>query len=173
MTTDTTERGLESLICTALTGQPCVPPAADTARERPSSYGVGWTCGDAKDYDREFCVDLAQLAAFLRATQPEVAESLRPGARTARRGAGSLARLQGEITKRGTIDVLRKGIKRGPHQIDLLYGTPSPGNDSVPRSSIGRTASASPGSCATAATRPSFPWTWACSSTACRSPPSS
>ena len=37
--------------------------------------------------------------------------------------------MQGEITKRGTVDVLRKGIKRGPHQIDLLYGTPSPGND--------------------------------------------
>ena len=42
---------------------------------------------------------------------------------------GFLARLQGEITKRGSIDVLRKGIKRGPHQIDLLYGTPSPGNE--------------------------------------------
>ena len=128
MTTDTTERGLESLICTALTGQPCGPPATDAARERPSSYGVGWTCGDSKDYDREYCVDLAQLAAFLRATQPEVAESLRLGedGPTRRR---FLARLQGEITKRGSIDVLRKGIKRGPHQIDLLYGTPSPGNE--------------------------------------------
>ena len=39
-----------------------------------------------------------------------------------------LARLQGEISKRGTIDVLRKGIKHGPNQIDLFYGTPSPGN---------------------------------------------
>ncbi len=33
------------------------------------------------------------------------------------------------MTKRGTIDVLRKGIKHGPHQVDLMYGTPSPGND--------------------------------------------
>ena len=40
----------------------------------------------------------------------------------------SLARLQGEITKRGTIDVLRKGIKHGPANVDLFYGTPSPGN---------------------------------------------
>ena len=128
MTTDTTERGLESLICTALTGQPCVPLATDAAHERPSSYGVGWTCGDSKDYDREYCVDLTQLAAFLRATQPEVAVSLRLGQEgpTRRR---FLARLQGEVTKRGTIDVLRKGIKRGPHRIDLLYGTPSPGNE--------------------------------------------
>ena len=116
MTTDTSERGLESLICTALTGQPCVPPATGAARERPSSYGVGWICGDPKDYDREYCVDLAQLAEFLRATQPRVAESLRLGedGPTRRR---FLARLQGEITK------------RGPHQIDLLYGTPSPGNE--------------------------------------------
>ena len=171
MTTDTSERGLESLICTALTGSACDPAAGDSTRERPSAYGAGWTCGDPKDYDREFCLDLAQLAAFLRATQPEVAESLRLGqdGPTRRR---FLARLQGEITKRGTIDVLRKGIKRGPHQIDLLYGTPSPGNERA-RALIDRTASASRGSCATAGTRPSFPWTWACSSTACRSPPSS
>ena len=40
-----------------------------------------------------------------------------------------LARLQGEITKRGAIDVLRHGIKHGPHQIDFFYGTPSPGNE--------------------------------------------
>ena len=128
MTTDTSERGLESLICTALTGQPCVPPATGAARERPSSYGVGWICGDPKDYDREYCVDLAQLAEFLRATQPRVAESLDldQDSPTRRR---FLARLQGEITKRGTIDVLRKGIRHGPHQIDLLYGTPSPGNE--------------------------------------------
>ena len=35
-----------------------------------------------------------------------------------------LARLQGEITKRGTIDVVRHGA----HDLDLLYGTPSAGN---------------------------------------------
>src|SRR6185312_13267085 len=40
-----------------------------------------------------------------------------------------LSRLQGEITKRGTIDVLRNGVKDGPHHIHLFYGTPSPGND--------------------------------------------
>ncbi|WP_399253916.1 type I restriction endonuclease subunit R [Synechococcus sp. CS-1326] len=39
-----------------------------------------------------------------------------------------LARLQGEITRRGTIDVLRHGLKHGPHHIDLFYGTPSAGN---------------------------------------------
>jgi type I restriction enzyme R subunit len=39
-----------------------------------------------------------------------------------------LARLQGEIAKRGIIDVLRKGIKHGPASVDLFYGTPSPEN---------------------------------------------
>ena len=35
-----------------------------------------------------------------------------------------LARLQGEIGKRGVIDVLRNGVKHGPHDVDLFYGTP-------------------------------------------------
>ena len=40
-----------------------------------------------------------------------------------------LARLQGEIAKRGTVDVLRRGIRHRSANIDLFYGTPSPGND--------------------------------------------
>ena len=126
MTTDTSEKGLESLICEALTGQTCGP--ADAARERPSSHGVGWTCGDPRDYDREHCVDLAQLSAFLRKTQPDTAGALGlDGDGPTRRKF--LARVQGEISKRGTIDVLRNGVRHGPRHIDLLYGTPSPGNE--------------------------------------------
>ena len=97
-------------------------------RERPSTYGAGWICGDPQDYDREYCVDLAQLSAFLHATQRRAAESLDLGRDSPTRRI-FLARLQGEVTKRGTIDVLRKGVKHGPHQIDLMYGTPSPGNE--------------------------------------------
>ena len=128
MTTDTSEKGLERLICTALTGAPCDPPQGGMVRERPSTYGAGWICGDPQDYDREYCVDLAQLSAFLQATQPNAEESLDLGQDSPTRRR-FLARLQGEITRRGTIDVLRKGIKHGPHQIDLMYGTPSPGNE--------------------------------------------
>ena len=128
VTTDTSERGFERLICAALTGAPCDPPQGGMVRERPAEYGAGWICGDPQDYDREYCVDLAQLSAFLHATQPVAAESLDLGQDSATRRK-FLARLQGEVTRRGTIDVLRKGIKHGPHQIDLMYGTPSPGNE--------------------------------------------
>ena len=76
MTTDTSEKGLERLICTALTGAACDPLQDGAVRERPSSYGAGWICGDTQDYDREYCVDLAQLSAFLQDTQPDAAESL-------------------------------------------------------------------------------------------------
>jgi type I restriction enzyme, R subunit len=40
----------------------------------------------------------------------------------------SFLRLQGEIAKRGVIDVLRHGVKHGPHSIEFFYGTPTPGN---------------------------------------------
>ena len=129
MTTDTSERGLERLICTTLAGHPCDPPPAGGAAEPAVGYGgAGWSGGSYLDYDREYCVDLVQLAAFLRATQPEAAEALAPDedGPTRRR---FLARLQGEISRRGTIDVLRHGIKHGAHDLNLFYGAPSPGNE--------------------------------------------
>jgi type I restriction enzyme R subunit len=107
-TTDTSEKGLESLIVAGMTA-------------------AGWIAGDAKDYDREYALDLTQLATFLQVTQPEVVEALDlDNASPTRRKF--LARLQGEITRRGVIDVLRHGVKHGPHNLDLFYGTPSPGN---------------------------------------------
>src|SRR5660398_329090 len=53
MTTDTSERGLERLICTALTGSPCDPGgvdagAADAVHEQPATYGAGWICGNPR-----------------------------------------------------------------------------------------------------------------------------
>ena len=128
MTSDTSERGLERLICTALSGHPCEPCADKGIAEPPAGYGgVGWSCGNPHDYDREHCVDLVQLTAFLRATQPETAEAL-PLSEEGPPRRKFLARLQGEITKRGTIDVLRHGIRHGAHEVDLFYGTPSAGN---------------------------------------------
>ncbi len=129
MKTDTTERGLERLICTALTGHPCDPPQPDDVHYTILTHGgTGWIGGDPNDYDREYCVDLVQLSAFLRETQPEGAEALAldEDGPTRRK---FLARLQGEVTKRGTIDVLRHGLKHGAHDLDLFYGTPSAGNE--------------------------------------------
>ena len=129
MTTDTSEKGLERLICTALAGHPCDPPPPGALAEPRAAYGgVGWSPGSYHDYDREYCVDLVQLVAFLRATQPEAAEALAldEDGPTRRK---FLARLQGEVSKRGTIEVLRHGIRHGAHDLDLFYGTPSPGNE--------------------------------------------
>lgn len=129
MTSDTSERGLERLICTALTGAPCdAQPSGGTVAYPLASYGgAGYICGRPGDYDREYCVDLAQFSLFLRATQPDFAEVLELNSDNPTRRK-FLARLQGEIARRGTIDVLRSGLKHGPHHIDLFYGTPSPGN---------------------------------------------
>ena len=97
--------------------------------EQQAGYGgVGWSCGSPHDYDREHCVDRVQLAAFLHATQPEAAGSLALDADGPTRRK-FLARLQGEIAKRGTIDVLRHGLKHGAHDLELFYGTPSAGNE--------------------------------------------
>ena len=128
-TTDTTERGLEGLIVTAMTGQSCAPSGGSGMARLPrTAYtGTGWLCGDPQDYDRGHAVDLFQLSEFLKATQPEQANSLGLYSESPARNK-FLARLQGEITKRGTIDVLRKGIKHGAISLDLFYGTPSPDN---------------------------------------------
>jgi type I restriction enzyme R subunit len=88
---------------------------------------VGWIGGHPNDYDREYCADLAQLSAFLKETQPDIAEGLALDNDNPTRRK-FLARLQGEVSKRGTIDVLRHGLKHGPHDLDFFYGTPSPGN---------------------------------------------
>ena len=47
--------------------------------------------------------------------------------------AASFSRASNEISKRGTIDLLRNGLKRGPHNLDLLYGTPSAQNETAQR----------------------------------------
>ena len=129
MTTDTSEKGLERLICKTLTGHPCDPPTSGTVAEPTVGYsGVGWSCGNPHDYDRTFCVDLVQLSAFLGDTQTEAADSLALSENNPIRQK-FLARLQKEISTRGTIDVLRHGLKHQSLDLDLFYGTPSPGNE--------------------------------------------
>lgn len=133
MVTDTSERGFERRACTLLAGDPCEPSGAETVGEPPLIHGgAGWMAGSYHDYDREYCVDLFQLTGFLRDTQPETAKALELGRDDSAR-RNFLVRLQREITKRGTIDVLRHGIKHGPHDVNLFYATPSPGNEEAQR----------------------------------------
>ena len=108
-TTDTSERGLEDIIFAAMTG-------------------AGWIPGSSDDYDREYCVDLAQLAAFLGDTQPDTAEPLALDDDNITRQR-FLARLKRQVTDRGVVDVLRNGIRHGQHDVSLFYGTPTPGNE--------------------------------------------
>ncbi len=131
---DTSEKGLETLICRALTGRDCFAgseePTQEEVHERCGTYAPGWVPGDPKDYNREFCVDLKKLYDFLLETQPKVVPALELEQDSPVRRA-FLSRLQGEISKRGTIDVLRNGLKHGPLHVDLFYGTPSPGNSAA------------------------------------------
>jgi type I restriction enzyme R subunit len=127
MKTDTTEAGLETLIVSAMTGHDELP-SDGVIRDAPLLYGgIGWLLGNWKDYDRDYAVDLKQLATFFAVTQPKIADAVGLEHDSPARQK-FLARLQGEITKRGVIDVLRHGVKHGPLNIDLFYGTPTPGN---------------------------------------------
>ena len=108
MTTDISEKGLETLISNSLTSN-------------------GWLPGDPQDYERAHCVDLSHLSAFLAATQPETAAALDLGADSPTRRK-FLDRLKREVGNRGIIDVLRRGIQHGPSEVTLIYGTPTPGN---------------------------------------------
>ncbi len=133
MKTDTTEKGLESLIMKHMTGSDGLSsgPAATVAEAEPSKAGSGWFAGSPAAYDREFCVDTEQLFAFLQKTQPEEYAKLGISGFTEKKGMARqkfLARLQGEIARRGVIDVLRHGIKHEALSFDLFYGTPSPEN---------------------------------------------
>src|SRR5438046_2727711 len=58
LTTDTTEKGLESLIVESL------------VRE------AGYVQGRPDDFDRDHAIDLLKLLAFLRATQPRAVDAL-------------------------------------------------------------------------------------------------
>ncbi len=109
MKTDTTEKGLESLIVQWLIGKD------------------GYVQGDPQDYDREHALDSSKLLQFLAATQPDIYEILGIDEEGPKR-TQFLHRLQGEIAKRGVVDCLRSGIKHGPAHVDLFYGTPTPGN---------------------------------------------
>ena len=127
--TDTSEKGLETLIMRHLTGIDGFAVAANSVADEPDASGSGYFAGSPKDFDRALAVDVPQLFAFLKATQPETfkKQAMTEDPKDFNR-LRFLSRLSAEVGKRGVIDVLRKGIKDGPFEFDLFYGTPSPGN---------------------------------------------
>ena len=77
MTTDISEKGLESLIVRHMTGTDGLAIAPNTAAERSTPYGgTGYFASSPKDFDRAHALDAAQLFALLRATQPEALKKL-------------------------------------------------------------------------------------------------
>ena len=143
MGTDTSEKGLETLIVRHMTGTdgllPMAPvgtgdtPTSDVAsRMHAPLGGTGYLAGSPKDFDRAQALDAYQLFAFLRATQPEPFKKLAMADAADTKDINRikfLTRLSSEIGKRGVIDVLRKGVEHHPAgHFDLFYGTPSEGN---------------------------------------------
>ncbi len=117
--TNTKEEGLESLIFNSMTN-------------------FGWNAGTSSDYDREYAVDIVQLAEFIEETQEQTSAALQLHADCPARRK-FLARLQGEITRNGIIRVLRKGLDHERFHIDLFYGKPSAENlDAVKRHAANR-----------------------------------
>jgi type I restriction enzyme, R subunit len=129
MKPDLSEKGLESLIVSAMAGTPIATGAEGfgSREDRPAYGGNGWKAGNLLNYNREYAVDLVELRAFLESTQPDVAEVLDLAHDSITRKK-FLARLQGEITRRGVIDVLRKGVQHVPVELNMFYGTPTQGN---------------------------------------------
>ncbi|WP_295449724.1 hypothetical protein [uncultured Thiodictyon sp.] len=144
MSTDTTEKGLEDLIMRYMTASDGLfrGPAAAVSEPPPLAGGSGWFAGHPAAYDREYAVDVEHLFRFLMDTQPGSYAKLGIGDYRDKQWVARrkfLARLHTEIGRRGTIDLLRNGIKHGPLAFDLFYGTPSPGNvQAIKRNSANR-----------------------------------
>ncbi len=114
MTTDTSESGLEKLIIESLV------------------EGAKYMRGDKTDYDRDFCVDRKRLFHFLQTTQPEISEKLGFGKTTSAEDK-FLQRLSDKIKTEGIVEVLRKGIRDGQHEVTLYY--PQPASSHNPKAS--------------------------------------
>ena len=107
--TNTKESGLESLIVRWLVEH------------------NGYEQGHSHDYNVEYAVDTVRLFRFLKDTQPDAVRKLQLET-SPQKTAQFLARVRDEITKRGIVDVLRRGIKAYPASLVMFYMTPSVNN---------------------------------------------
>ena len=107
--TNTRESGLETLIVDWLVNH------------------NGYEQGSNADYNREYAIDETRLFRFLQDTQPDAMEKLGVFKSDLKKKQ-FFNRLQGEIAKRGIIDVLRNGIKIYPVDLIMFYLTPTENN---------------------------------------------
>ena len=87
----------------------------------------GYEEGDNSDYNKEYAVDETRLFRFLQDTQPDQMDKLGVF-KSDQKKRQFLNRLQGELAKRGIIDVLRNGIKVYPVDLIMFYLTPTENN---------------------------------------------
>ncbi len=128
------EKNFESTIaCTLLAGGPDACDGFRVAREPPPRYGAeapyglgGYLKRSSADYDEALCLDPEMTIAFIQATQPKQWSKLRRqyGDEARRR---FLHRLSQEIEKRGTLDVVRNGVRDRGAKIRLAYFQPPTG----------------------------------------------
>ncbi len=107
--TNTKESGLEALIVKHLVGQ------------------NGYEEGTNADYNKEYAIDETRLFRFLQDTQPSQMNKLGVF-QFEQKKRQFLNRLQGELAKRGIIDVLRNGVKIYPANLIMFYLTPTENN---------------------------------------------
>ena len=87
----------------------------------------GYEEGTNADYNKEYAIDETRLFRFLKDTQPDQMDKLGVF-KSEQKKRQFLNRLQGELAKRGIIDVLRNGIKVYPVDLIMFYLTPTENN---------------------------------------------
>lgn len=87
----------------------------------------GWIEGASGDYVASYALDLGHFVGFIEKTQPDLVEPLGLATQSPTRHK-FLARLQGEITRRGVVHALRNGVDHHGLHIDLYYPAPAAGN---------------------------------------------
>ena len=87
----------------------------------------GYEEGSNSDYNKEYAIDETRLFRFLYDTQPDEMEKLGTD-KSEQKKRQFLNRLQGELAKRGIVDVLRNGIKVYPADLIMFYLTPTENN---------------------------------------------
>ena len=115
-TTDTSEKGLETIIESYL---------IDKNNER--SEELRWIKRCSTDFNKEYCLDEDMLRTFLESTQLDKVRRTRMYD-TPANTRKFYERLKNQITSRGFVDILRNGFEYNTVPFDLYYPLPSKGN---------------------------------------------